>query len=139
MKLEFKVAFPKEENCPSFSKGGPFQRRLSETGPSYWNLKHVWYFREHWNLMHSLRRDGRLVDCPPLYCIIKSFWKKHCSSNYWLGISWVMFKVAAGTVRLLSPNHISVCMILTMILLNHVFLKIWNRFEDYFKENKIID
>ena len=37
MKLDFKVAFPKEKNSPSFSKGGPFQRRLSETGPIHHN------------------------------------------------------------------------------------------------------
>ena len=35
MKLNFKVAFPKEKKTPSFIKGGPFQRRLKETGPMY--------------------------------------------------------------------------------------------------------
>ena len=33
MKLNFKVAFPKEKERPFFTKGGPFQRRLHETGP----------------------------------------------------------------------------------------------------------
>ena len=37
VKLNFKVAFPKEKKPPSFTKGGPFQGRLRETGP--WCLK----------------------------------------------------------------------------------------------------
>ena len=35
VKVNFKMAFPKGKKLPSFTKGSPFQRRLSETGPRY--------------------------------------------------------------------------------------------------------
>ena len=38
MKLNFKVAFPKEKKLPSFTKRGPFQRRLHETCPDPFKL-----------------------------------------------------------------------------------------------------
>ena len=39
MKLNFKVAFPKEKKLPSFTKGGPFQGRLRETGPWFKRMR----------------------------------------------------------------------------------------------------